>query len=321
MKLAKPSAPTRILTGFLAVMSLSGCLENEGQVQELRQLREKLTVAEKKLAERTQQPAQTTITAQDIAETAQKLRKAEQQIAELEKKLQEQASRPATPSDQSITPAATARTADSLGLLVEAMENDLLNKVGELRASLGKTIPEANLKGATTIKRLRPLDKIAPMYDSTITFKVADKHGNTCKLVFPVQPGTDGRWHLPSLAIIQEQIKAFINRDWPQSGLPSHAGSHLTSPLPVPPGHVDKTQKKPADQDTFVIRWDTSPVKEDKLQSTPVANAPVPPAASPPPITTPSPSAKEAQSAPPPEPRRTPALIMPVMKDVQVQFE
>jgi len=295
-------------------MSLSGCLENEGQVQELRQLREKLTVAEKKLAERTQQPAQTTITAQDIAEAAQKLRKAEQQIAELEKKLQEQASRPVPPSDQYIPPA------DSLGLLVEAMENDLLNKVGELRASLGKTIPEANLQG-TTVKRLRPLDKIAPMYDSAITFKVADKHGNTRKLVFPVQPGTDGRWHLPSLAIIQEQIKAFINRDWPQSGLPSHAGSHLTSPLPVPPGYMDKTQKKPADQDTFVIRWDTSPVKEDKLQSAPVANAPVPPVASPSPIATPSPSAKEARSAPPPQPRRPPALIMPVMKDVQVQFE
>lgn len=314
MKLAKPSAPTRILTGLLAVMSLSGCLENEGQVQELRQLREKLTVVEKKLAERTQQLAQTTITAQDIAGAAQKLRKAEQQIAELEKKLQEQASRPAPPSDQYIPPA------DSLGLLVEAMENDLLNKVGDLRASLGKTIPEANLQG-TTVKRLRPLDKIAPMYDSAITFKVADKHGNTRKLVFPVQPGTDGRWHLPSLAIIQEQIKTFINRDWPQSGLASHAGSHLTSPLPVPPGYVDKIQKKPADQDTFVIRWDTSPVKEDKLQSAPVANSPVPPAASPSPIATPSPSAKEARSAPPPQPRRTPALIMPVMKDVQVQFE
>jgi len=320
MKHAITGSAARILAGLLAMLTLPACLENESQVQELRQLREKLTAAEKKIAERAQQPAQTTITPKDIAEAAQKLRGAEQRIAELEKKLQEQASHPAPPSDQSITPATTARTADSLGLLVEAMENDLLNKVGELRASLGKTIPEANLQG-TTIKRLRPLDKIAPMYDSAITFKVADKHGNTRKLVFPVQPGTDGRWHLPSLAIIQEQIKTFINRDWPQSGLPSHAGSHLTSPLPVPSGYVDKTQKKPADSDTFVIRWDTSPVKEDKLQSAPVANVPVPTAASPSPAAPPPPVAKEAQPVPPPQPRRTPALIMPVVEDVLVKFE
>ncbi|WP_395752690.1 hypothetical protein [Prosthecobacter sp.] len=324
MKTLPPPSLSHLL-GLFAVLAFSSCSENEEHVQETRQLREKLAAAEKKLAGLAQQPAPSpapvpsNVETPANDETAQKLEKAQQRIIELEKDLEEQRARLAQPN----TPAMAIGSADSLGLLVKAMENDLLNRVGELRQSLGNAISPAHLLD-TKLKRLRPLDKIAAAYDSAITFKVSDKFGNTRNLVFPVQPGADGLWHLPTVATVQQQINAFINNEWTQPGATSHGGPHMTSPLPLPPGYGKAPEVKQAPTpENQIIHWDTPPKSETSPASAPVAVAPVPapvPAPAPAEVAAPRDSPRTTP-APRAESPRVPAPVMPVLKDFQVRFE
>lgn len=321
------------------VAGLAGCLEDEREVRELRQLREKLAMTERKLAEVMEEPAATEaavpapaevpvpapvpapvrvdapgMNAQELKDAVSKLETAEVRISQLEKELQKA---------QQVAKVAEERAAnrdENLQRLAEAMENDLLTRVGDLRKVLGETIPAATLLD-TTVKRLRPV-QTATTYDSEIRFKVKDSAGQVRLLVFPVQPGEDGQWHLPEVATVQKQIIAFVNNAQAQARAqaghsPVHGGAHAPSPLPLPPGvqrMLPQNNARPAAQavpDTFVIRWE---------------GLPPPSAATPAPTMTPAPAAAPSVPRVPapsvsPTSTRVPPPVMPVREDVQVRFE
>ena len=290
--------------GVLGALLLTGCFENEMQVQELRQLREKLSSAEKKLATVASQLQASDSGRQDAV---QRLKQAEERTAELEKKLKSTEVGPPT------TPSGADDSVNSLGLLVETMEKDLFGKVEALCGELSRSLTGGNFSGAT-IRRLRPLDKIAAAYDSAITLKIVDEAGVAKSLVVEIQPGTDGRWQMPAVAELEKRIKEVLKPEWVTSTA-THGGLHVPmAPLPLPPGYNNKPLEEHKHQPPSIL-WDSAPSIPPPTQTSPVAiSSPVQINAATPPVKAASPLEK----TPPP---RVHQPVMPVQQDIPVRFE
>ncbi|MDZ4405001.1 hypothetical protein [Prosthecobacter sp.] len=285
----------------LCALVLSGCTENETQVLELRQLREKLAAVEKRAAAAAQQPARPSATGipQELVDSAQKLVMAEARIALLEKELQEARDAPLGAERVSVV---------NVRDFVEAMKNDLAKKVGELCRSVELAVPAETIK-VIELTSLPPLEKIVGAYESKITFQVVSS-GQTRHFVFRVQPGLDGQWHLPEVAVVKQQIMDFIKWSGDQNFSAGQHNMHKPSPLPLPPQDTPPKQKEKA-HGSIIIRWAAEAVMPQPQGVDIAGKATIPPAKPP-----------EAKSLPQDVARPgVPKLIMPVQQDVQVRFE
>lgn len=293
--LIKPSAVAGSLS---CLVFLSACLEDEAQVRELRQLREKLIVAEKKATEAAQE-AETA--RRELAEAAHKpadtgvadrLRQSEQRVAELEARLAE-ASKQAAAS----APVSGGAFRDH----ARQVQQNLMEQMGALSETLQARQSGPSLEEIT-------VKKIQSGFRSELVFSV--RAGDRVrKLAFPVEADLDGRWNLPSAEIINSH---FGNADvaasaqghataatpaLPTAGPPS---SPPATPNPTPAPNVAAAPLPVAD--TIIIQWDR-------------------PAGRPAQTTSPAPAAPVAPTQPSVAPKAVPKAVMPVTKDVQIRFD
>ncbi|MDZ4405002.1 hypothetical protein [Prosthecobacter sp.] len=307
----------------MCALVFAGCSENESQVQELRQLREKLAAAEKKTAEALEAAQQAAATqavpatsgAQESADSVQKLALAETRIASLEKELLEA---------RNTVPPAARGNAESFREFVKSMERDLLAKTGELQQSVEQAVPAANIQ-ETTVKRLRLPEQIASALSSAIVFSVPDSAGGTRRLEFPVQAGLDGQWRLPGVADVRQHITASAAPAAASDPAQAQPARAPAAPVAAADPHTPVSLPSPATASaqplggsnfqqggppTVVINWGASPGQVPPLKAQP----PTPAAIQPPPVAT--------TAKPPPVAAPTvPKPIMPVQQSVQIRFE
>lgn len=342
----------------LCVLSLAGCSENDSQVIELRQLRDKLALAEKKAAEAgaaveaaqqaAQQAAATAASAssssatQDMAAAAQKLTTAESRISSLEKELQD-----AKSAAQAATEAAAAAAkntgaskgnADNFREFVKTMERDLLSKTSDLQQSVELALPTANIQ-ETTVKRLRLPDELASSaFNSAVVFIIADAAGQQRRLEFPVQAGLDGQWRLPGSADVQKHI-ASVTAGAPTAPMaaapqPAAAMTYAQQQPQAPAAPVQPAPQPPPAQPMAAAVPSSAPVGKQAggpqtvvvqwdNNPRPQAQAQAAPAA-PQPMAAPQQAAAPVQQPPPPRVPTVPTVpksVMPVKQDVQIRFE
>jgi hypothetical protein len=319
-------------------LALSGCSENDSQLIELRQLREKLSIAEKQAAEAAgaveaaqQAAAAVSSSTQDMTASAQKLTEAESRIAALEKEVQEARSAAQAATETAAkTSSANKGNAESFREFVKTMERDLLSKTSDLQQSVEQALPTANIQ-ETTVKRLRLPDEIATAFNSAVVFILADASGQQRRLEFPVTAGLDGQWRLPGAADVQRHIAsatpaqpapapvAAAPAPAPAPMQPQPVAAHVDPHVPAPPSQpvaaVPSSApigKQSGGPPTVVIQWDNNPRPAAQAQAPTQA-----PAAAP--VQTPTTAATPVKPAAPAP--TVPKAIMPVKQDVQIRFE
>lgn len=317
---AKTSSPKaqagRHLCSLLlaACCLLPSCLEDEGQVRELRQLREKLVLAEKKAAElaeaaaeaQNQAPAAPSVPVSDDSGTAalkRQLSELESKHEALQKELQAAKSMASAASDTSSKPADAGQFKD----FVKGIERDLMEQASTLQQQLQEAAPTVAIEGIT-VKR------IASGFSSEIVFNVADGSGQTRPYAFPVQAMLDGKWRVPSVADVQRNLASATQAVPVRPAAPTYTQAPAPAPAPAAPQAAQAPASPMSAQETVTIRWDSANPNAARLAA---PQAPQTTAAVPPPAPAPT---RPAQPTAPAAPR-VPAPVMPVTQDVQIRFE
>lgn len=313
---------------LLCVLLLSACPDDEAEVRELRQLREKLASAEKKAAEATKEAEATQSELAKAASAAsaapaapvdngmaQRLEESQKRIADLEAQL-------AAAHQKSVEDA--AKPADAAGSLrnqARQVQENLMKQMGALSDSLQARHTGPSLEEIT-------VKKVQSGFRSEIVFSVLGGDGQMRKLSFPVEADLEGHWNLPSLEIIATHLGTppsqspppqpeQVQTTAPSTAAPAPAPSITapTAPAPAPVANVPASPR-PA-TDTVVIQWDKTPGRPPVVAAPPAPPPPAPP--------TPTPAkpaaAAAAAAAATAAPKAPPAPIMPVTKSVQIRFD
>jgi hypothetical protein len=288
--------PTLTWTGaFLGLFFLSACWDDEQQVRELVQLREKLSLVEKKAVEAVEEADTARRELSEAAASAagkgmaDRLKESQKRISDLEAQLAAAHQQPAAAE------AKPAESGSSFRDHARQVQENLMKQMGVLSDSLQSRHTGPSLEEIT-------VKKIHSGFRSEIVFGVLGGDGQKRHMAFPVEADLEGQWNLPSVDIIAKHLGAspapnpppqpeLAQTPAPSLAAPAPAANLPASPLPV--------------SDTIVIQWSEAPGKPA------VAVAPTPP---------PPASAKPA-TAPAPTPKPPPAPIMPVTKDVQIRFD
>lgn len=280
---------------LLCLFFLSSCWDDEQQERELRQLREKLSLADRTAVEAVEaadaarkELSEAAASAADKG-MADRLKESQKRISDLEAQLA------AAHQQSAAAEAKPAESGSSFRDHARQVQENLMKQMGVLSDSLQSRHTGPSLEEIT-------VKKIHSGFRSEIVFGVLGGDGQKRHLAFPVEADLEGQWNLPSVDIIAKHLGASPGPNPPlqpepaqmptQSlAAPAPAANLPASPLPV--------------SDTIVIQWGEAPGKPA------VAVAPTPP---------PPASAKPA-AAPAPTPKPPPAPIMPVTKDVQIRFD
>jgi hypothetical protein len=284
---------------LLCLFFLSACLDDEEQVRELRQLREKLSSLEKKAAESAKEAetARSELSAAASAAPtdngmAQRLQESQQRISDLEARLAAAQQQPAEAA------AKPAEAAGSFRNQARQVQENLMKQMGVLSDSLQARHTGPSLEEIT-------VKKIQSGFRSEIVFSVLGGDGQLRKLSFPVEADLEGHWNLPSLEVIAAHLGAAPSQNPP----PQPVLAQTTAPpAPAPVANVPASPRPAAE--TIVIQWDQTPGRPS-VAAAPATTTP-PPAATAPAMMTPPPAAA---------PKALPKPIMPVTKDVQIRFD
>jgi len=289
---------------LLCLFFLSACLDDEEQVRELRQLREKLSSLEKKAAESAKEAetARSELSAAASAAPAdngmaQRLQESQQRISDLEARLAAAQQQPAEAA------AKPAEAAGSFRNQARQVQENLMKQMGVLSDSLQARHTGPSLEEIT-------VKKIQSGFRSEIVFSVLGGDGQLRKLSFPVEADLEGHWNLPSLEVIAAHLGAAPSQNPPPQPVLAQTTAPPAAPAAAAPVANVPASPRPA-ADTIVIQWDQTPGRPS------VAGAPA--------TTTPPPAAAApATMAPPPAaaaPKAPPKPMMPVTKDVQIRFD
>ena len=277
---------------------LSGCMEDEEQVRELRMLREKVSVAEKKAAEAALEAdtarrelsaaAATASTAADSG-MAERLQESQKHVAELEAQLAAARRQPVKP----------AESGGSFREHAKKVQENLMKQMGVLSDSLQARHSGPSLEEIT-------VKKVQSGFRSEIVFGVLGSDGQMHNMAFPVEADLEGNWNLPSVEIIAKHLGAPPPQTQPTQPVLAQQTPAQPTAAPASPAAAANLPASPLPvANTVVIQWDQTPGR---------------PAVAAAPANNPAAPAKPA-AAPTPVPKAPPAPLMPVTKDVQIRFD
>lgn len=288
------------ICALFCLFSIPSCWEDEQQIRELRQLREKLTLADRKAVESAEaadvarRELSEAATAKADKGIADRLQESQKRISELEAQLSAASQRPAADAPK------PANSSSDFRSHAKQVQENLMKQMGVLSDTL------QSLNTGTSLEEIT-VKKIQSGFRSEIVFGVLGGDGQKRNMAFPVEADLDGHWNLPSPAVIAKHLGAVPSQS--PKPHPQMAQTPASSPVTPTPAPVANNPASPLPvSNTVVIQWDETPAR----------SAAAAPTARPPTTTQPA-AAPVAPAAPTPKP--PPAPIMPVTKDVQIRFD
>ena len=193
----------------------------------------------------------------------------------------------------------------------EAVEQSYSSSVSAFRKELEANLKDFRVESCTTHSVQMPAEFFP--FTSQLSLALVSNDGKNFSTDIPVKADVTGKWFFPSVAEVTQRIQnAQRVASAPAASRPT-TQQQPASGQPPPYMKVDGT---------FVIQWPDSGAHAPAIaaRTPPPAESPAAPAASasPPPVA--------AASAPPPRPQPQPSAqpgaqpVMPVDRDVQIQF-
>ena len=240
-------------------------------------------------------------------EMEEKVAQMQRQLDEAQKQLQAANQALAAHTPAQTTTQTTASTSSGGLPSREVVEESYATSVNAFRKDL-----EANLKGlrldSCTTHSVQMPTEFFP-FTSELSLALVSSDGKNFSTDIPVKADVTGKWIFPSVAEVTQRIEN-VQRVASGSGSSRPAAKKEAAASGQPPPYMKV-------DGTFVVQWPDSKASTPAVAArtpAPAENPPAPAASAPPPPTRPPPAQPQPSTQPGAQP------VMPVDRDVKIQF-